>query len=373
MNTFSQEQLKDLRVALGTFDSMTNFSLVHAAFSNEGNSSNSSSYHLIHGQLEWRWIYLTMIYKLECASGNVGSEDSDFKAELILLMYDMITLSISKFHKCNRADIIFTSPFICSCVKTLWIVIYQLLSELQDWSMSFWSLFANILDDMRNNKNPHENFPSKRILLRRSSRITCRSLDQFSVWFVCGLAQLVVNNIPDAPSSRESFELLESLVKNYLKTEQSEENLRSLLVMISEVIFSSSTPRSEILLAVWENLQRKINSPFMIAGQSPNFMAVASVSGAGYLEKIKAQQKAVGKLNPNTSSYDMFVQLLGRMVEMFTADGQKIQVQRVLGRIYTKFPASKLQTQRNGHSQHSQAVHHTFDLHKLPRRWQENF
>lgn len=344
MNTFSQQQLKDLRVALGTFDSMTNFSLIHASFSNEGNSSNSSSYHLVHGQLEWRWIYLTMIYKLECASGNVDSEDSEFKSELILLMYDMITLSIPKFHKCTSASIIFTSSFICCCVKTMWIVIYELLSELQDWSMSFWSLFSNILDDMRNSKNPHENFPSKRILLRSSSRITCRSLDQFSVWLVSGMVQLVVNNILDAASSRESFELLESLVKNYLKTEQSEENLRTLLVILSEVIFSSATPRSESLLAVWENLQRRINSPFMIAGQSPNFMTVASVSGAGYLEKIKAQQNAVGKLNPNTSSYDMFVQLLGRIVEKFTIDGQKIQVQRVLGRIYTKFPASKLQT-----------------------------
>lgn len=272
----------------------------------------------------------------------LGSDESDFKTELSLLVYDLMTLSVAKFHKCNSASTIFSSPFICSCVREMWHVIYQLVEELQDGSLSFWNTISGILSIMRTGDNPHENHPSKRILLRSSSLMKCKNIDQFSIWFVCGLVKLLKNNV--TADSRESYELFERVIKSYLSVEQSEENLRVLLVIVSEVLFDVWAPRSEILLLLWENFQRKINSPFFIVGQSPNLMAVSSVSGAGYLEKIKTQQRTTTKLNPNTTSYDMFVNLLGKMVQRFTDEGQKIQVQKILGRIYTKFPASKLQT-----------------------------
>lgn len=344
ISNFSNEQLKLLRVSFGTFDSMSNFPLVPNSFCSDGNSSNSSAYHLLHGQLEWRWIYLTIVYKLEFAGGLLGSDESDFKTELILLIYDLLTLSIAKFHKCNNATVIFSSPFICSCVRIMWLVVHQLTTELQDGSISFWKILSKILVDLRTNKNPHEEFPSKKILLRSSSLVTCKHPDQFSVWFVCGLAKLVGNNANDPTSNHDSYELFESAMKNYLSVEQSEENLRVLLVMITDVLFEVFPPRSEILMALWESFQRKINSPFFIAGQSPSAMAVMSVSGAGYLGKIREQQSVTTKLNPNATSYDMFVHLLGKMTQRFTLDGQKNQVQKILSRIYAKFPAGKLQT-----------------------------
>lgn len=323
---------------------MSNFASVHSSFCAEGNVSNSPAYHLLHGELEWRFIFLTIIYKTECAKGLLGSEESEFKAELILLVYDLFTLSIAKFLKCSTANMLFSSPFICSCVKVLWIIIYKLSAELQTNSLNFWSIFSDILSDLRINKNPYENFPSKRILLRSSSRVACKNVDQFSIWLFCGLVKLTANNSTEASLSRESYELFESLIKSYLSSEHSEENLRVLLMIVSEVIFDVWTPRSEILMAFWENFQRKINSPFFVVGQSPNFMAVTAASGAAYLEKIKSQQSTTTKLNPNATSYDMFVYLLGKMVQRFTQDGQKIQVQKILSRIYSKFSATKLQT-----------------------------
>lgn len=320
---------------------MPNFGSVHTSFCADGNNSNSSSYHLLHGQLEWRWIYLTIIYKIEYAKGLLGSDDSDFRAELILFIYDLLSLSIAKFHKCNNATIIFSSPFICSCVKVMWSVLHQFCLKLQDDSIKFWNIFSSILNNLRNHKNPHEEFPSKKVLLRSSAFVTCKNLDQFSIWLVCGLVKLLPN---DVVCNRESYEVFENIIKNYLSVEQSEENLRILLLMISEVIFDVWTPRPEILMNLWESFQRKINSPFFIAGQTPNMMAVSSVSGAGYLEKIRTQQATTTKLNPNWTSYDMFVFLLGKMVQRFTDESQKIQVQKILGRIYTKFPAAKLQT-----------------------------
>lgn len=319
---------------------MSNFGSVHTSFCADGNSSNSSSYHCLHGQLEWRWIYLTIIYKLENLKGLLNEYNSEFKTELTLLIYDLLTLSIAKYNKSNNASIIFSSPLICSCVKVMWTLCFQFAFQLED--KSFWEIFSSILNDLRCNKNPHEEYPTKKILLRSSSRVTCKNLELFSIWMVCGLAKLLVNNEAEPSINRESYDVFESVIKSYLNVEQSEENLRVLLVIISDVVFDIWSPRPEIFMTLWESFQRKINSPFFIAGQSPNFMAVSSVSGAGYLEKIKLQQTSSAKVNPNSTSYDMFVHLLGKMVQRFTQEGQKIQVQKILGRIYTKFPAAKL-------------------------------
>ena len=95
----------------------------------------------------------------------------------------------------------------------------------------------------------------------------------------------------------------------------------------------------------WEHFQKKINSTFLIAGQTPNFLAVTSNTAVGFLQQIKDQQNSSSKeskLNINTPSYTMFVHILGKIVEKFTQSGQKMQIQKILGRVYSKFPVSKL-------------------------------
>lgn len=316
---------------------MPHFSLVHSAFSNEGNSSISSSYHLLHGMLEWRWIYLTIIYKIEFMQGKIGSDETDLTNEIKLFVYDLVSLSVVKFQKCSSANLVFSTPFICSCIKEMWILIYEFINRLQDSSINFWSLIANsIINDIKNGKNFYESFPLKKILLRSSQPIAIRnSVDQFSVWILSGLINLL--------KSEESYEHYDSLIKNYLKVEQSEENLRVLMLMIAETVLTAWSPKSDILMQLWENFQKKINSPFMISGQSPNFLQV-STTAENFLDQIKMQQSiSVKKLNINLSSYSMFIYTLGKMVEKFTEEGQKIQVQRILGRILAKFPGSKLQ------------------------------
>lgn len=62
----------------------------------------------------------------------------------------------------------------------------------------------------------------------------------------------------------------------------------------------------------------------------------------GYLEQIKLQQNPNTKLNINTSSYTMFISILGKISQKFTESNQKIQIQKILGRILLKFPSSKL-------------------------------
>ena len=339
---FSHDQLKLLRSAFGSFDSMLDLT-VHS-FGVEANKVNSSQYHLLHGQLEWRWLYLTLLYKTECSKGLVNAEDSEFRCELILLIYDLLTLSVAKFNKCNSANIIFNSLLICPCVKEMWNLVQHIYERIGDNDLKFWSIVSNLLTGLKLNKNPYENFPTKKILLRNSRELTCKSVDHFSIQLIFNLVKIRNDNLVNTSYLRDSYEIAERLIKSYLNTEPSEENLRLLLLNLSNVIFEVWPPRSEILMTLWEYFQRKINTPFFIIGQNPQFMPVSSSSGSSYLEKIKSQQSTATRLNPNSTSYDMFIYLLGKLVMKYTEESQKIQVQKILSRIYTKFPATKLQT-----------------------------
>lgn len=85
-------------MTLGTFDSIPNFSVIHSAHGGTGNRNTSAQYHLLHGQLEWRWIYLTILFKIQKLKGE-SLRESEFEYELKLLVFDLITLSMSKFNK----------------------------------------------------------------------------------------------------------------------------------------------------------------------------------------------------------------------------------------------------------------------------------
>lgn len=338
----NENHLKKIRTILGSFDSMSNFSTIHLSFCKEGNVSTSSSYHLLHLMLECRWIYLTMIYKLDCVKGQIGSEDSELNCELKLLMFDLVMLSVSKFQKSNSANLVFTSPFVCSCNKNVWKLLFLFISKLNDHNLEFWTTLSSVIDEIGIGKSSYERFSSKKILLRNSQFMQCKYHDQFAIWMVCGIAKLINQNEMD--SDKFSYGYLENLIGKYLKSDQSEENMRILLVTISEVVLNVWHPKSEILMILWEYYQRKINSPFLIAGQNPNSMAVSNTTVTAYLGQIKAQQNAsVSKLNLNLTSFNMFVYILSKMVERFTNDGQKVQVLKIFGRIYTKFPPNKLQ------------------------------
>lgn len=191
--------------------------------------------------------------------------------------------------------------------------------------------------------DPYEEYPTKVILLRTSINVICKNVHQFSIWMFSGLYTFLNSVAIDNLSIKgENFDLLQNLIKSYLKTEQTELNLRAMLIMVVDITTEWS-PKSDIITMLWEHFQKKINSAFLIPGHAPQFMAVSNNSAIGYLEQIRTHQSSATKLNPNHTSYSMFVYLVGKIVLKFS-DGQKIQIQKFLGRIYTKFPVSKLQT-----------------------------
>lgn len=338
----NENQLGTVRTMLGTFDSIPNFSMVHLSYCNDGNSSRSSNYHHLHLMLECRWILLTTVYQVDFFNGRIGSDESELSCEVKLLMYDLVMLSASKFLKHNSSNLVHTSPFICTCVKDLWRLLYLFITKLGEEELEFWTLLSSVLDEIENGKSFYKKYDSKRILLRSSQPISFKNHEIFAIWTVCGIVKLMDKE--DVMFNKSSYDLLENLIRKHQKIDQTEEKMRIILMIMADVLLNIWQPKSEVLMILWEYYQRKINSPFLIVGQSPNLMAVSSTTAAAYLEQIRSYQNTqVTKLNYNSSSFNIFVYILGHIVERFSNEGQKIQVQKIFSRIYTKFPPTKLQ------------------------------
>lgn len=71
--------------------------------------STSPAYHLLHGHIEWRWIYLTICLRIEqdklhqnlMISENT-LRNTEFEEKLQLFLYDLILISAAKFNKVKR-------------------------------------------------------------------------------------------------------------------------------------------------------------------------------------------------------------------------------------------------------------------------------
>lgn len=226
---------------------------------------------------------------------------------------------------------------------------------------TFWTHFNVVLDDIskqkRKLKSQVDNIPNN-IPISENKRKLAESVDlksyktdeHFVVWLLTHVAKLhgfdENGTFISSYHTRieDNYGLLDNLMKSFIQSEPKEENFRVLLVMIIPIITDWWIPKPDILMNLWEYFHKRINSPFYILGASLSDLAVASNSSAGYLEQMKnLLATPSNKLNPNNTSYSLFLYILNNFITRNLQMRQKNQVQKMLGRIYLKFPASKLE------------------------------
>lgn len=65
--------------------------------------SISPAYHLLHGHLEWRWLYLTTVLKIQQEKNEFNQisslKNTEFENKLKLFIYDLVVASVTKFNK----------------------------------------------------------------------------------------------------------------------------------------------------------------------------------------------------------------------------------------------------------------------------------
>lgn len=95
---------REIRMLLGSFDSLPNYKILQLSNSIRGNESKSSSYHLFHGYLEWQYFCLLIQFKMEIVQCEINGIDiklqnSEFEKYFRHFINDLILMALCKYEK----------------------------------------------------------------------------------------------------------------------------------------------------------------------------------------------------------------------------------------------------------------------------------
>lgn len=157
---FLKPHLTRLRGLLNNCIQLENWKLIYFANSFKGNECNIPAYHLLHGILEWRFLDLCILYKYDINCVTTPEDASKSSNSVLVqcerIVNDLLICSIFVYAKKRSAELLFSSPFPCTCVKEMWLLL-QL--AIQKWSLkdesdkeiaSFWSIFNKSMEKIKN-------------------------------------------------------------------------------------------------------------------------------------------------------------------------------------------------------------------------------
>lgn len=291
--------LHQLDMLLGSVESMPCIRIVQTACRCEGNASTSPAYHLLHGQLEWRLLRLAIRVEMYRQHAAIAAER--LTEEFQRFVQDLCVLALAKYARMKRVDMLYSTPFVCTCVKEMWLCVQLMLEELRSRDgdaggggdgeedgvlMPFWSYLNESLvrvrdrTDVYDELRPHESGVRFTVPQRLAAP---EQWTEFAIWLVCGVAQLHGFDAAgrfwgySQRNSRrvcDNYELLDGLLGDFLLNEPSEEVLRVTLFAVMPVLTQWWQPKTDVLLVMWEYFHKKLNSSFFLQGSAPSTLAV---------------------------------------------------------------------------------------------------
>ncbi|RZF44143.1 hypothetical protein LSTR_LSTR012345 [Laodelphax striatellus] len=324
---------------------------------------HESSHHLFHCYLELRWLHLSTLFMLYKSNeimkrrtkNSRENQNSDTEVHLdittlldsvSLLVSDLVHVSVFRFEKLGaKAAALKLTAFGCGCIEEVWVLVKVLLGSLERFDcdisegnlrFSFWKVVNGVLCRLCDRKNSENKSVMKEVSLFETSlgEIVCGSSNLFKLWFVkCVSTSFCENN-------REicgNYEVLEKVLRAELKDDCCESNLRLLLQLVQALVVEVWEPRNDAILILWEYYQKRMSSCFYVTGETLEHMSVIPKTSDKFLEQVN------GRLDDRDRQYNSFQQFLRLLgLHLRRTNGEKKFWNQLKGRIYSKFPASKM-------------------------------
>lgn len=288
--------LRLLDMALGSIESMPCIRIVQTACRIEGNVTTSPAYHLLHGQLEWRLLRLAIRIEQHRQRAFAAERLAE---EFQKIVQDLCVLSVAKYQRLKRVDMLYSTPFVCTCVKELWLLVQLLLESVVDSGddgggggggeasgalKPFWAYVNECLYRLRDRGDVHDELRQHQPGVRFSVPQKLAPLEhwtEFALWLVCGVARLhgfdrggAFRGSANATRIRDNYELLDVLLGDFLQADPAEDVLRVTLFAVLPVLTKWWPPKTDVLLVLWEYFHKKLNSSFFLQGSAPSTLAV---------------------------------------------------------------------------------------------------
>ncbi|XP_076467169.1 protein MMS22-like [Babylonia areolata] len=343
--------------------------LVHAGRLSEDGSLTryslnqlDSVHHNFHQRLELSWYLLTILHTLttgQCAPElpldvkwcqvPAGEEEvrSVFDQLVSIVLYDLVTLTVSVFDKLSPHEWLLTSPFPCACVMEVWVMLIHLLRHRKETfdSESFWVQLHQILQTLHS--MPGENIESEEeidtdVFVLTISPPPSKPLG-FCLWLTTHLSHLFSfdphGNIVSPDPTQSCFFAVQLMVEKMMKTPIKEEMLRACLRCCLSVS-SIWRPPSHLLTVLWEHFAKKLNDRFQLHTTSIEGLAVITKSSATLLERCRKWCDAGDTGLEQECSFHLYLRLLARLLGHNAA---LLEWRQIKGRFFSKFHQRRMQ------------------------------
>lgn len=150
-------QVLSLRNLLNRITDVYTWKLIYFANSSKGNECNVPAYQLLHGALEWKLLDLFLLQKYESSNKNKAptpAEENEATVDHLIfhlerVFEDLLTCSLYHFSKKRSAELLYSTPFPCTCFKEFWLLLQLFLQQGSHSGMSFWTLFNKIIEKIK--------------------------------------------------------------------------------------------------------------------------------------------------------------------------------------------------------------------------------
>ncbi|XP_033225230.1 protein MMS22-like [Belonocnema kinseyi] len=353
-----EEDLEELLSTIRRFCSRLHTipdSMFHYAASHLGNKCTQPEFHVYHMHLELRWLYVILIHARSTSWQNSSNDRCEELSETLeLVINDLVYMSMKMFARIPLADLKVKTPYSCSCVRELWLMMQILIDDLASKikTKTFWGYVNLILNDvlLKNrtegkaawHANVGNNLPD------------CKNPQLFSTWLIFHMTLLYGYNTDgvylQAGSSRirENYEQLEKILKAYVskggkdgERDEIDEELRVMIPLLRIITTEWWQPRIHIISFLWDCFHRRLDQPFLLQTSGPWCISLEKKTPADILKQTR--ERLENDLEQNKeSSYGMFLRFLGTFLRKNQNDLKYWN--QMKGRIFSKLTKGKVQT-----------------------------
>lgn len=325
--------------------------------SNIGNKCLQPEFHLYHMHLELRWLIVSLVYIQTGKSQLTEAHTVDLNRIIELVISDLIYISLKIFERTTLSDLRQKSPYSCTCVRELWLMLQILIDDIYDRFQfrSFWdnvNATLNTLLKLRQGCQQRFSWNAK----EENSLSDCKNPEIFSIWLIYHLTALQGYNKAGTYigilSNRinDNYDQLEKILKSFSTRSIKEDSIKDeideelkVMIPILRHFTEEWWPMKMLVINyLWECFHRRLEQPFLVQLSGPWSMLLEKKTPADLFKGVK--DRLYGHFNQtNESSFSMFLRFLGSILKAGCEKGDVKHWQQVKGRIYSKFTKAKLQ------------------------------
>ncbi|XP_046847860.1 protein MMS22-like isoform X2 [Xenia sp. Carnegie-2017] len=351
--TFSKSLQKDLDSAwlfMGPVSDLPNGCFLKFDESNVEKRLSPSS-HLLHLHLETKWCFIEILWKLYSLEGEPSTiQLHDIEEKTTDLLNDLIHIATHIHKGMVPSALLNTTPFLCACVKELWVLLIQTLDFISGKHeiKSFWSSLTLILNELILDETGVEN-----IFHNGSSKISRKEALIFCWWLFVHIAPLYWYDVNGEYLIKEKANVsgngifLQDLLRQSFLTKDSHtvsEDLSRCYLSCCLKILQHWHPNNDVIILLWDYFHKKMNDMFYLPSQKIQTGACTRGTPASlWFEQMINRCNDPLICDDNDTSFDLFLRILSLHLRKLKNAGTVQIWKQLKGRFYTKFHKKRME------------------------------